>query len=600
MVMASLAWFAIVTLLAWRAWDIQVRPPERLQETVSVPISTSTIEAPRGAVLDRKGRRIAFSMSVPTIVADPRAVADPEAAAAALAPVLESPAEDILLRLRNGRAFSYLARQVSPDTGEQVSDMGLAGIRVIEEPGREHPDGDCSALAAVGRVNIDHVGMSGLEEAYNESLSGVPGRIVKEVGVDGTTIPGGTRRVTEAVAGSDLTLTLDRNIQYQTEQLLIRAVADAVAAAGVALVSLPGTGEIIAMANIARGTDGVVGCTRQNMAVTWSYEPGSVSKPITVAAALSSGAVTADEQLVVPSAVTLAGKRFEDTPWHDEMAWTLTDILTVSSNVGAITVAQMVGEEDLHDAVRLFGFGARTALDFKGESKGIVMPLDDWNKLTLPTVAIGQGMAVTPAQLLQAYNAIANDGVMEPLRLVADGGSIVAGGGADGTDGADADGADAGGGARGVRVMSAESAARLREMLVSVVEHGTGRRAALSGFTMAGKTGTAWQPCHRGYDCVNSRGELVGRHHSATFVGIVGNDSGPVMVVLVAIDDPKGPHISGGRLAAPVTKSIAEYALRQLKIPAISGAAPDQRHRAEPAPPSEAVEDAAADPGTVP
>ena len=591
MVIASFALFAVMTVLAYRVVDVQANPDERLKAAVSAPMGTVTVEAPRGAVLDRNGRSIAFSLPAATIIADPRAVEDPEAAAAALAPVLDSSVEELLPRLRNGGAFSYLARQVSPDIGELVAEMGLPGIGVIGESRREHPNGDCSALAAVGRVNIDHVGMSGLEEAYNERLSGVPGKIVKEVGADGMTIPGGTRRVTEAVAGSDLTVTLDRNIQYQTEQLLIQAVADAVAAVGVALVALPGTGEIIAMANVARGTDGVVGCTRQNMAVTWSYEPGSVVKPITVAAALSSGAVAVSELLAVPSAVTLAGKRFEDTPWHDEVEWTLTDILTVSSNVGAITVAQAVGEGNLHDAISVFGFGARTALDFKGESKGIVMPLDDWNRLTLPTVALGQGMAVTPVQLLQAYNAIANGGVMAPLRLVADGGFI------DADEGADVPGD---GEAQGVRVMSAESSARLREMLASVVEHGTGSRAALSGFTMSGKTGTAWQPCDRGYDCVNSRGELVGRHHTATFVGIVGNDGGPVLVVLVAIDDPKGSNISGGRLAAPVTRGIAEYALRQLKIPAISGAAPDQRHRAEPAPPPEAVEGAAADPETVP
>ena len=527
------------------------------------------IPAPRGAVLDRNKRSIAFSLPAATIVADPRAVDDPEATAAVLAEVLDISVDELLPRLQNDKAFTYLARQLSAETGELVQDRGLAGVSVTEEPRREHPNGDCSALAVVGRVNIDHVGMSGLEEAYNERLSGVPGKIEKEVGADGMTIPGGIRRVTEAIAGSDIVLTLDRNIQYQTEQLLVEAVADAVASSGVALVAMPGTGEIVAMANVARRSDGIVDCTRQNLAVTWSYEPGSVAKPVTVAAALSAGAVAAGDQLSVPSAVTLAGHRFEDTPWHEEMEWTLTDILTVSSNVGAIRVAQLVGEEKLHNFIKEAGFGARTNLDFKGEAKGIMPSLKEWNKLTLPTVAIGQGIAVTPVQLLQMYNAIANDGVMLPLRLIAD----------DGTEpeallgDVDMD---------GVRLIPADAARQLREMLTSVVEHGTGRRGALSGFTVAGKTGTAWQPCDRGYACVDNEGEFVGRHHSATFAGIVGNDNGPALVVLVVIDNPKGSHFSGGRLAAPAARRIAEYALRQLKIPAISRTAPDQRHRAEP------------------
>ena len=496
--------------------------------------------------------------------------------------MLDASVEELLPRLQNEKAFTYLARQLPPEMGKQVENQGLAGIRVIEEPRRENPNGDCSALAVVGRVNIDHVGMSGLEEAYNERLSGIPGEIKKEVGADGMTIPGGVLSVTEAVAGSDIALTLDRNIQYQTEQLLVEAVADAVASSGVALVALPGTGEIVAMANVARRSDGIVDCTRQNLAVTWSYEPGSVAKPVTVAAALSSGAVAAGDLLSVPSAVTLAGHRFEDTPWHKEVEWTLTDILTVSSNVGAIKVAQQVGEEELHDFIGTAGFGARTALNFKGEAKGIVNALRDWNKLTLPTVAIGQGMAVTPVQLLQVYNAIANDGVMLPLRLIVD-------------DGMESDAL-----MEGVQLMPAETAAQLWEMLVSVVEHGTGRRAALSGFTVAGKTGTAWQPCDIGYNCVNGEGELVGRHHSATFAGIVGNDNGPVLVVLVVIDNPKGSHFSGGRLAAPVARRIAEYALRQLKITAISGTAPNQLHRAEPAPQPDAAEEASTEAETVP
>ena len=299
-----------------------------------------------------------------------------------------------------------------------------------------------------------------------------------------------------------------------------------------------------------------------------------------MAAALASGAVGADELVTVPSSVTVVGHRFEDTPAHDPVEWGLIDILTVSSNVGAITVAQRVGEEAMNAMIRSFGFGSVTALDFKGEAKGILAPLQAWNKLTLPTVAIGQGLAVTPLQLLQAYNTIANDGVLMPLRLVSEISDVNVG-------------VPVGAGADGVRVLDAQSAEALREMLVSVVQHGTGRRAAMAGFIMGGKTGTAWQPCDVGYECVNDEKEFVGRHYTATFVGIVSNGDGPVLSVLVVIDKPRGVHVYGGRLSAPVVRQVAEYALRQLRMPAISGTPPDQRHRAEPAQMPALIEDTA-------
>ena len=447
-----------------------------------------------------------------------------------------------------------------------MSDLGIDGIRVISEPRREHPNGDCSALAAVGRVNIDHAGMSGIEETYDEHLSGIPGRMMKEVGVDGTTIPGGLQEVTAPTVGQDITMTLDRNIQFQAESMLFDVVASAGATTGVALVSLPATGEIVAMANVARGSDGIVRCTRHNLAATWTYEPGSVFKPVTAAAALSSGAVSEQVAIDVPSYLTIWEHRFEDTPTHGDVRFTPTEIVTRSSNIGTIRMAQLAGEERLYQTIRAFGFGARTALDFKGESKGIMPPLSRWNGLSLPNMAIGQGLAVTPLQMLQLYNTIANDGVMVPLRLIDDGAG----------HSGEAEPAPE-------RVLSSEVASSLMRILESVVLSGTGREAAVEGFSVAGKTGTAWQPCDIGYECVNERGELIGRHHTATFAGIVSNDDGPALVVLVVIDEPKGDRISGGRLAAPTVSKIAEYALRQLRTPAELDTDPGERRRAEPA-----------------
>ena len=191
-------------------------------------------------------------------------------------------------------------------------------------------------------------------------------------------------------------------------------------------------------------------------------------------------------------------------------------------------MAQLAGEERLYQTFRTFGFGALTALHFKGESTGILPPLSRWNGLSLPNMAIGQGLAVTPLQMLQMYNTIANDGVLVPLRLIDDGAGL---------SGAAEPAA--------VRILSSEVASTLMRILESVVRSGTGREAAVEGFTVAGKTGTAWQPCDVGYECLNERDELIGRHHTATFAGIVSNDEGPALVVLVVIDQPKGDRISG-------------------------------------------------------
>ena len=559
--------------LVYRIVDVQATPDPRILEDVATPIGEIIVPAPRGSVIDRNGRTIALSLPAATIIANPRVIEDPRSAAAALSEVLGIQASELLGKLQGDGAFRYIVRQIDPEVGEQVDSLGIDGIRVISEPRREHPNGECSALAAVGRVNIDHTGMSGIEETYDEHLSGIPGHMVKEVGVDGTTIPGGLLEVTAPRVGQDITVTLDRNVQFQAESMLFDTVAASGASSGVALVSIPATGEIIAMANVARGSDGIVDCTRQNLAATWTYEPGSVFKPVTAAAALSSGTVTEHTMIEVPSYLTLWKHRFEDTPTHPDVEWTPVEIVTRSSNIGTIKMALMTGEERLYQTIRAFGFGSRTALNFKGESKGIVPPQSRWNGLSLPNMAIGQGLAVTPLQMLQLYNTIANDGVRVPLRLV--------------DDSAPRSGEEP---PAPVRILSSDMASSLMRMLESVVQFGTGREAVVEGFSVAGKTGTAWQPCDIGYQCVNERDELIGRHHTATFSGIVSNDDGPALVVLVVIDQPKGELISGGRLAAPAVSRIAEYSLRQLRIPAMLDEGTGYRRRAEPATPPTTTE----------
>lgn len=551
---------AIVGALVGRLVDLQVTPDPRIVNDVAIPRGEIVVPAPRGEVLDRHGRTIAMSLPAATIYADPRLVDDPAATAAVLMPVLAdhgATAVELTERLSRDNAFVYLARQLDPSVGEDIMALGLPGIEVLVEPRREHPNGDCSGLAVVGRVNVDHVGMSGLEETHQERLTGDAGRIVKEVGTDGTTIPGGEHLVLPAEPGESIQVTLDRNIQFRAEELLIEAVRENNAERGVALVAIPDTGEIIAMANVSRSDSGVVGCTRENLATTWTYEPGSIIKPATMAGVLGNQVVGEHQPISVEPSITRWDHQFRDDPWHDVVEWTPTDILTNSSNVGTILLAELLGPDRLNDMLRSFGLGTATALGFKGEADGILDAVDEWNGLTLPNIAIGQGVAVTPVQMLQIYNTIANDGVrVDPTLLMEDVGSTSQ-----------------------VQVIDPATAAAVQRMMTSVVREGTGTAGAINGYVMSGKTGTAWQPCDSGYEC----NDEIGRHYTASFGGIISNDLGPALTVMVIIDRPRGELTSGGRIAAPVVSDLADYAVRQLRIPAATGAAPDVRQRAQPA-----------------
>jgi cell division protein FtsI (penicillin-binding protein 3) len=564
---------AVIAALAGRLIDLQVTPDARIVSEVAIPKGDITVPAPRGEILDRHGRTIAMSLPAATIYADPRLVADPAATAAALMPVLADHGVDVTAlaeRLSGDGAFIYLARQLDYAVGDAVEALHLPGVEVLDEPRRQHPNGACSGLGVVGRVNVDHVGMSGLEESYEEKLSGEPGRIIKEVGTDGTTIPGGDQLVVDAVPGGSVQVTLDRNIQFRAEELLIEVVGNSGAQQGVALVAIPDTGEIVAMANVARDDNGVVACTRENLAATWSYEPGSIIKPATMSGVLGNGVVGELQPITVEPGITRWDHQFRDDPWHEVVEWTPTDILTASSNVGTILLAEMLGADLLHDTFERFGLGKATALGFKGEADGILDPVDDWNGLTLPNAALGQGVAVTSMQMLQIYNTIANDGIsVDPTLLIDEVGS--------GSE---------------VEVIDPATAAAVQRMMTSVVQAGTGTAGAMNGYVMAGKTGTAWQPCDDGYECHDE----TGRHYTASFGGIVSNDLGPALTVMVIIDRPRGEDTSGGLLAAPVASDLASYAVRQLRIPAATGASPDVRQRAAAAHPISAVaEDAETD-----
>ena len=591
--------FTVLVLVSgvfvWKLVDLQLSPDDELLNNVGSYLREEKIEASRGNIVDRQGRLLAFSVPRPSIVGDPRGIANSDSPVtvddivAALATVLSADPEVMDTRLRSDKSFVYLERQVDPEVGQAVSSLTLPGIWIMQEQYRENPNGPCSALSVVGRVDTEQVGISGLEKQYDEQLEGSPGRALRQTQLGGAVqIPGGYR-VTEAHSpGKDLMLSIDRNIQYEAEQILTRALQETEGTSAIAIVSNPRTGEIYAMASVLRSAEtGEVGCSSANLGVVWVYEPGSTMKAITFAGVFDGGAWGVDTLVDVPATVEVEREDDVDNhvyrdyriPLGETVANLPSTILGQSSNTGTVLLAQALGANGLQQTFENFGFGLRTALAFPGESRGILKNLNT-HSLLLSNAAIGQSVAVTPLQLIQAYNTLANGGVRVEPTLVLDNEDVTASSNT------------------AVRVVSEQSALAVMEMLRGVVGYGTGRRGALPGYVVAGKTGTSWQPCDYvgGYLC----GEEGVRHYTASFVGIVENDQGPVLSAIVVIDDPQGDSYAGGSVAAPLFAELAGYSVRQLHLAPIGdGSVVEQRIRSDPAVAQLAIEPETETPGSV-
>lgn len=517
-------------------------------------LHTITLRTSRGAIFDRNGRDLALTINRPTIWANPRLVTDPFAEAAALAPVLGSDEAGLAERLRSDAAFVYLARRVDEVTAQRVKALQLDGVFLLEggEPMRFNPAAELAA-PLLGIVGIDNTGLAGLELKYESVLAGAPGRMVVERDPTGDDIPGGVREFEAATPGDDLVLTIDRALQYEAERALASAIVSYEAAGGVAVVMEVATGEILALADLVAGTEGEPPRPADSVtALTHVHEPGSVNKMITVAAALEEGLVSPDDRLSVPYTIQVADKTFKEHDFHPTEEWSVTDIVANSSNVGSIMIGQELGKDRLDGYLRRFGFGERTALAFPGESRGIMLDPADWSGTSIGTIPIGQGIAVTAVQMLAAYNTIANSGVYVGPKLVR--GTV----GGDGTMQPTPPS-----GTR--RVVSERTARQMTGMLTEVVERGTGINAAIDGYTVAGKTGTAKKPRR------DARGYEPGAYVS-TFAGFVPAQR-PALTAIVMLDEPRGA-IYGGTVSAPAFAAITRYGLRQFRVPPVAAGAP--------------------------
>lgn len=540
-------------VVAARLFWLQVLDSNRMSAMAAEQrIRTLTLPAQRGSILASDGTELAISLDTQTIYASPREVKDPKVAAMALAPVLSIDTSKLEEKLSRDSGFVYLARRQDAAVAEQVKQLEIPGVGLLHEPKRFYPAGSLAAQV-LGFVGDENKGLAGLESAYDDLLSGRPGKAVTERDPAGRVIPVGESSVEEAVSGNDLVLTIDKQIQYEAEGALARAIKTWNAQGGTVIVMEPRTGNILAMANNPtfdpNDLERSNAVSRRNRAAVDVLEPGSVSKMVTAAAALETRVTTPTDVMQVDDQLRIGSKMFKDSHAHPVLTLSFAQVIQSSSNVGTIMVAERLGKQSLYEYLGRFGYGRKTGLGFPGESAGILPKPEKWWRTSLGTIAIGQGVAVTPLQLTRAYATLANGGVEVQPNLVK---ATI-----------DAEGRrHPAKPPAGTRVIKPETAQELTEMLVGVTGSsiGTGKAAAIPGYRVAGKTGTAQKPR------VGAPGYSG---YMSSFVGFAPADD-PQLVVSVVLDDPV-PFLAG-ETAAITFREVMQFSLRRLGTqPAGSG-----------------------------
>lgn len=548
LVVLMLLMVGLLGVSAWRLVDVQVLGADVYVEWGTTQrVRTIEIEATRGSILDRDGHALVLSDSRPTIWADPQQVEDIASTASQLELVLGTEPGAIAERLARDARFVYLDRQVSDEAGAAVVELGLPGIFVDAEPSRLSPNGTEFARGLLGSLDIDHRAISGLELQYDALLSGEAGWETYERGRDGTSLPSGAIGGVAAARGDDLVLTIHRETQFLAEQILTEQVEAQSAAGGYAVIMRTATGEVLAAAGVSRNDEtGVASPAGYNMAYLDTYEPGSVNKLFTIAAALELGLVTPDTEFDVPREYTFADKTFVE-PFNSGVGeLTVSQILSKSSNIGTVQIAEMLGNDRLYGNLLSLGIGARTGVDaaaaVPGESAGLLLPSSEWFGTELAAISFGQAIALTPIQVAAAYNTVANGGVYVRPTLVR---GVLDAEGVMHTWPFD----------EGRRALSTETAAQVTKMLEEVVANGTGTLAAVDGYRVAGKTGTAQKPVAGGYSATE---------YMSTFAGFV-PASNPELTIVVVLD--RAETYLAGQVAAPLFSELAGYALRVLRVP---------------------------------
>jgi len=558
------ALFIAIGLVIWmlaigaRLVQLQVNQHEELASRArSQQVGAIETSPSRGQLLDRQGRELARSIDTESFFADPREILNTDNTARRIAAVTGQDRTELAGRLseakETNKKFIWIVRRLDIQSASKLDQLNLDGIYSRKEPKRYYPN-DSLAAHVLGFVGTDEIGLSGVEQYYNEKIRGEAGKVFLERDRD--------RRAFESYEvqshpGQTVVLTIDQAIQYRTEQALSAAVDRAHAKSGAAIVMDPRTGEILALANAPTFDPNQPAANsaeaRANGALQNIYEPGSTFKIVAYSAAIEKGLVKPDDKIDCQMGqITVAGRLIHDG--HPYGVLTVADALAKSSNVGAIKLGLLVGNESMYEYMKRLGFGSRTGIDLAGESPGILRPLSRWQPSSIGSLAIGQEVGVTPLQMATAYSVLANGGTLVKPHLLRE---LRA---PDGTVLFQAK-------PETRPALKPETTEALRSMFEGVTLHGTAKKAQLDGYTAAGKTGTAQKvdPRTHAYSATKFIGSFVG------FAPV----KNPAVVIIVVIDEPLGSY-HGGDVAAPVFREIAEQILPEL------GVAPDVEFKSGP------------------
>ncbi len=532
--------FRLVTLQVWQAAELSVKADRQHRKTVS-------LEGARGTIVDRHGKVLAMNVEVPSAFGVPITLDSPTKTARMLAPVLQVRSDELERKLRQARSFVWLARKLDPEQGRRLERLSLDGVGVVMEGRRFYPKGPFLSHV-LGFAGMDGEGLEGVEHRYESYLRGEKRMMILQRDALGRSVFPTDLTERNPTPGHNLALTIDEVIQYITERELEDAVTRAQAKSGTMIVLDPQTGAVLAMAVSPRFDPNVVSNLSpdrwRNKALADAYEPGSTLKAVVAAAAI-------EEHVVKPNTLvfgehgrmTIANTVIHD---HEKLGWvSFSQVIQKSSNIGAAKIGMALGEQRLHRYLQTFGFGQKTEIDLPGEGAGLVKRPKDWGRRSVASISMGQEIGVTPLQMVSAIAALANEGVLMKPYVVSE--------------------------IRGPeghllkrvppqvrrRVVSSETAHTVTKILEGVVTDGTGRKAAIPGFRVAGKTGTAQK--------IDSRtGSYSVSRFVTSFAGYVPADN-PRLAMIVVIDEPQG-DAWGGTVAAPVFSRVGEQVLNYLGV----------------------------------
>ncbi len=552
---------AIFLLFGLRLIDVQaVQAGGFTARANSELLNSSVLLAPRGTITDINGVELARSVAAINIVVDQKQIADPAKTAAFVAPYLSMTTSELLPLLTGTKRYQIIAKQVAPAVWNSLqAALTDYNTQIVKEAGglanrllgffsersyiRDYPTGSLAA-SLIGEINEAGIGAGGLESSLDTTLTGRNGRYLFANGA-GTIIPGSKEVLAQAKPGTGVQLTIDRDVQWVAQDAISVAVKAAHAISGTVVVMDPKSGKILAQAS-APAFDPTKPLkdvsVLQNPAVTDAYEPGSVGKIITYSAAIEEGKLTPLSPLTIPYTLKVGGINFHDHEVHPTQQLTATGALAVSSNTGAIQVGELLSNDILYSYLQKFGIGQLTGSHLPGETQGILHPVSAWSATSAPTIAFGQGYSLTTLQATSVFATIANDGIRVTPNVVSGyfdpSGNFTAAQPSSST-----------------RVVSAATATQMRLMMESVVgPDGTAPEAAIAGYRVAGKTGTAMR--------ANGKGGYSG--YTASFIGLAPADA-PRYVVSVVIQAPQGVHF-GGLIAAPVFHKVMSFVLQSMHV----------------------------------